>query len=148
MRPHTTTVDGAVNTKLVRTLMEEGFLSDADRSLGHYARSTQLDGPASDRLAFRELGLAIGMHGLESARDYAAGNPDLDVRFRRLLRHAPLAERSDKFWSDPANRRTAAWIEHADINGVMLAASLRPAGYFGFPQQTGSSNDGVRDRGS
>jgi hypothetical protein len=33
------------------------------------------------------------------------------------------------FWRDPRHRAARTWREHADINDVMLASSLAPAGY-------------------
>jgi hypothetical protein len=34
-----------------------------------------------------------------------------------------------EFWRDPRCRQARTWREHADINDVMLATSLAPAGY-------------------
>jgi hypothetical protein len=35
----------------------------------------------------------------------------------------------DTFWQDEANRRSRTWLEHQDINMVMLATSLEPGTY-------------------
>jgi hypothetical protein len=32
------------------------------------------------------------------------------------------------FWVDPGHRRAGTWVEHLDINEVMLATSLAPDG--------------------
>jgi len=48
---------------------------------------------------------------------------------RSLMRLAPLAEIIEAFWLEPANRKTQSWMEHGDINMVMLATSLAPDGY-------------------
>lgn len=60
--------------------------------------------PANRRLAFRELGLAIG------------------------LGEGPLADEITAFWREPAHRRAATWTDHEDINDVMLATSLLSRG--------------------
>jgi len=107
------------------------FLSESERSLFTFSRMPLLARPASERLAFRELGLSIGMHGLELVRNFAADDRALDEPFRRVLRYAPLAVRIDEFWSDESNRRNETWTDQADINDVMLATALAPAGHFG-----------------
>ena len=33
---------------------------------------------------------------------------------------------------EPENRRAPSWVEHQDINDVMLATSLEPAGFLGL----------------
>lgn len=80
----------------------------AQIGLARYLSSPQLCAPAANRLAFRELGLAIGLTGTAyaSAREHILG-----------------------FWLDPANRANRAWSEHADINEVMLATGLVPQGF-------------------
>ena len=74
--------------------------------------------PASRRLGFRELGLAIG---LASARR----SPRLAV----FEAYAALRAELESFWLDPAHRRAETWSEHRDINEVMLATSLVPDGF-------------------
>jgi hypothetical protein len=107
------------------------LLDDAERSLAYFERANSPDGDASRRLAFRELGLAIGLGGVKAAHKWAGGDGELNVRFRELLRFSTLIAAIDDFWSDPNHRLVDAWLEHADINGVMLATSLMPEGYFG-----------------
>jgi hypothetical protein len=75
-----------------------------------------LAGPASARLAFRELGLSIGLAATAS-------------RFQPVARYAPLRRIIESFWLDPAHRQAATWTEHQDINEVMLATSLAPGGF-------------------
>jgi hypothetical protein len=93
-----------------------------------------LDGemPASRRLAFRELGLSIGLHALESLndridRDKADGL--LLDQIEVLRSYSPLGRRTESFWTDPRNRRNPMWAEHEEINSVMLATSLMPGGF-------------------
>lgn len=115
-----------VNPNLLRRLM-----SEAEQSLAFFSRFFVPSGPASERLAFRELGLAIGMHGVESISEHGA-TPEFARSMRGVLRHSSLAEAIDAFWSITGNRLNATWREHADINNVMLASSLIPSGYFGI----------------
>jgi len=76
-----------------------------------YQHQTDLDAPVDRRLAFRELGLAIGL----------AAEP--------LPAFQLLRERIESFWIDPRHRQTALWREHQDINDVMLATALAPEGF-------------------
>jgi len=46
-----------------------------------------------------------------------------------LLQYSPLAELIENFWLKPQRRRAASWVEHGDINTVMLATSLLPDGF-------------------
>ena len=98
-------------------------------SLETYASSNSLAAPAESRLAFRELGLAIGLHALERTEV----SPTLDDRVREgiaSLRHyLPIAGLIEDFWSEPVHRESDSWSGHPDINAVMLATSLVPAGY-------------------
>jgi len=83
------------------------------------SREQDLRAPASYRLGFRELGLAIGLAAAERIDD------------PRLTPHLPLRSKIESFWLDPKNRATSTWLDHADINDVMLATSLVPDGFLG-----------------
>lgn len=100
------------------------------------ARSGLLRRPAEERLAFRELGLSIGLHAAALlARRFEASVPDATVA--RRLRDAlevlrpwlPLSQTIESFWSQPASQAAASWREHLDISAVMLATSRMPAAY-------------------
>lgn len=110
-------------------LLRQIFVAAA-LSLQVFGRSPLLSRPAGQRLAFRELGLAIGLSGLEWIRDLVKRDHELDPVITELLLHRPLADTIPAFWSDPACRLTSTWMEHRDINTVMLATSLVPEGYF------------------
>ena len=70
--------------------------------------------PANYRLAFRELGLAIGLSAMATPQ----------------LRHARgIAAELRELWSADENRETRAYSEHQDINDVMLATALAPEGF-------------------
>lgn len=102
-------------------------LLDAARSgLALYIQGGDLQLPARYRLAFRELGLAIGLHAVERMR---AAAPGQRAQLEALAQYVPLAGDIEAFWLDPTQQRSATWIEHQDINTVMLATSLVPDGY-------------------
>lgn len=114
----------------------ERLLAAALTGLQHYADNGELRRPAEYRLAFRELGLAIGLHAVEflwQAADSEATRPAISPTGRTLLQtlleFAPLGDEIASFWRDPAHRRTGPWSEHRDINEVMLATSLAPEGF-------------------
>ncbi len=113
-----------------RRQMLRRLLIDAELSLQAFDRSLILSRFAEHRLAFRELGLSIGIHGLERIRGLVAPDGVLATLIDRLLRNQPLANQIEAFWSDPGHRLIQSWQEHGDINTVMLATSLAPEGYF------------------
>ncbi|MGA2080479.1 MAG: hypothetical protein ABSH53_07710 [Holophaga sp.] len=103
-------------------LVEE-LLDAALAGLRLFAQAGGARGPAERRLAFRELGLAIPLAGLDAV-------PAL--RQREPLRAClPLAAAIVSFWREPEHRRARSWTQHRDINEVMLAASLVPEGVLG-----------------
>jgi hypothetical protein len=90
------------------------------------------DAPAH-RLAFRELGLAIGLEAAERMADARAGRDDGAIAdsLEAVLAHRDLARAIASTWRTPANRTGRGWREHRDINEVMLATSLAPDGWLG-----------------
>jgi hypothetical protein len=113
----------------------DALLAVSLAGLHYYATSGELQLPAEHRLAFRELGLAIGLQAVrlmeEAASHGPVRSPATDAvrpRLRGLMRHMPVGERIESFWRDPEHRRSLAWSEHRDINDVMLATSLVPEG--------------------
>jgi hypothetical protein len=44
-----------------------------------------------------------------------------------------LGEEIVSYWRAPAHRRARSWSGHRDINEVMLATSLAPAGFLLLP---------------
>jgi len=111
-------------------------LADAVRSLGAFASSREIDRPVQGRLAFREIGLAIGLHAAESIRPTILharsrfGRPaDLERRLgnaQAILEHLELRDEIERCWIDPYAQATPVWRSHEDINAAMLAASLVP----------------------
>jgi hypothetical protein len=117
--------------------LERQVFGDAARGLRLFAYTHRPEAPADHRLAFRELGLAIGIHAAERASVHlrpeatAPTAPDhLDGEWRQAVRqHGGLAAEIQAFWARPESRRAATWTEHEDISAVMLATALVPDGY-------------------
>jgi hypothetical protein len=100
-----------------------------------FSRSGTLRLPAAHRLAFRELGLALGLRAAGRTRAAIAAAPDaydgaarLVERAVALERSAPLADAILAFWLDPRHRAVSTWTDHRAINGVTLATCLAPNG--------------------
>lgn len=111
-----------------RALLHQ-LLIGIQESMSDFCDSPLLREPAERRLAFRELGLSIGIHGLEWIKGIVTQDDELNGMIDVLLDHAAVAEEIESFWSSPTNHRTHSWTAHCDINTVMLATSLAPAGY-------------------
>jgi hypothetical protein len=123
----------------------EALLAAALRGLATYSRQGELSRPASRRLAFRELGLAIGLGavplieaGLKTANVLSSSSSKTDEQRVALSFYAELGAQIRSFWLVPANRETRVWFEHQDINDVMLATSLVPAGFLSMAAANGS----------
>jgi hypothetical protein len=115
----------------------ERLLADAGRGLAAYVRRGGLDQPVPRRLAFRELGLAIGLHAVERLAAWSRSSPAAGERVpplvEALARWRSLAGEIERVWSSPAHRAASAWIDHLDINEVMLATSLVPDSFLDLP---------------
>ena len=101
-------------------------------SLEAFADGNPLAGTADSRLAFRELGLAIGLHAIDRVEASPALGEGVNEALQELSYYQPLASRVDDFWSAPEHRHSRSWTAHADINAVMFATSLSPGGYLGI----------------
>jgi hypothetical protein len=107
--------------------------------LESYTMTDPLRFPADYRLAFRELGLSIGLSAVERLEGLMRHDPELrnseprlHSRIEDIMRYVPLGEDIQTFWLDPVNRKAGSWTEHREINMVMLATSLAPDGYLGI----------------
>jgi len=122
---------GVAETGLLQDLLEASLWGlDALRQLN------PMNLPAGHRLAFRELGLSIGLRAVEKIRNLAQARPDEFKRIQpayaqigRLAHFVRLGESIAKFWLETRNRESQTWADHQDINSVMLATSLLPDGY-------------------
>lgn len=110
----------------------EAILKASLLGMDAFAMGGSMEYPAEYRLAFRELGLAIGLFGVENLRKWIEENPDL-FRQESLRRHievlrgyVPIGEEIKQFWIDGKNRETASWTPHREINMVMLCTSIAP----------------------
>ena len=116
---------------LPRDALVDSLLGAAVAGLEQYAHLRELHEPAEHRLAFRELGLAIGLHAATLLRDdtEAGARPGRRAWLDALRRHDHLRTEIEAFWVEPAHQRVPSWEEHLDINEVMLATSLMPTGF-------------------
>ncbi len=112
------------------------ILQDIESSLHHIISSNFFSITASNRLAFRELGLAIGLQTVGNMRQALAEHPAefqqgdlLNPLLIRLSAYEPLHNIIENFWLKSEHQSLDVWQEHADINKVMLATSLSPNGY-------------------
>ncbi len=105
------------------------ILRDALDGLSSLVRSHSLEGPAAHRLAFRELGLSIGLHVLDGKLAVEKLDPKARSLAEELRAFHPLCATIEEFWLEPEHRSDPTWQEHTDINDVMLATSLLPDGF-------------------
>jgi len=112
------------------------LLRDAEFGLEVFTRPRPLQVSADYRLAFRELGLSIGLHAIVKMQRIIEQHPEnfsnlqeLNARLSGLARFLPLNELIENFWLQPINQQSHSWTGHRDINSVMLATSLAPDGY-------------------
>lgn len=117
--------------RIPETALTAQLAAAARTSLEVYAHSDPLALPVEYRLAFRELGLAIGLHALERIELSPLLGEEANEVLAALSRHTPLSSRIDSFWSAQEHRASRSWTAHRDINTVMLATSLAPDGYLG-----------------
>ena len=117
---------------LLIALLDQALPGLADQ----LANQDALSLPPEYRLAFRELGLSIGLRALKRIQELIdqipaafESVPSLRPGLEGPQRFLPLIEAIEGFWLEPANRQSATWREHEDINAVMLATSLAPEGY-------------------
>lgn len=111
----------------------EIVMDSAEIGLESFVINNQLEYPAEYRLAFRELGLSIGLSAAENLQKMVGGNQGAFNNASRLQKLAedlmeflPLRKIIEQFWLDDGNRQASTWIEHREINMVMLATSLAP----------------------
>jgi len=112
----------------------EALLSAAMQGLSYYVRQNDSGLSASRRLAFRELGLAIGLAGIELVEEVVEQWPRSQTarvreRLEALGAYRLLGSGIRAFWLEPEHHEARTWSEHRDINEVMLATSLVPGGF-------------------
>lgn len=92
--------------------------------------------PVEYRLAFRELGLSIGLHALSNLRSLFNKQrnvffpaQEIASRLDSLARFVPIGDMIETFWLDTTTWHSDTWMDHREINMVMLATSLAPDTY-------------------
>ena len=111
----------------------EDILGACRNGLTSLLAGRYLNQPVSYRLAFRELGLAIGLKALPIISDAMTKNHD---RFEgrtaaqrivdQLSKYESLSEEIIRVWLPHAENQDQIWQSHQDINDVMLATALIP----------------------
>jgi hypothetical protein len=111
----------------------ENLLVSALAGLELFRENGSLELPARHRLAFRELGLSIGLAWVEKMPEWIGKNPHQSDRMgtlrglaKYLADFVPLRGKIEQFWLEKKNRESVTWTGHRAINSVMLATSLSP----------------------
>jgi len=117
----------------------ESVLEACRNGLTGLLASHYLDRPTSYRLAFRELGLAIGLQALPHIADVVQKGKD-SLRNSRalvdsLLPYESLSVDIVSAWLPRAQSPDEAWQAHRDINDVMLATALAPEMFLSVGQR-------------
>jgi hypothetical protein len=95
----------------------EQLIGASEKGLRAFLASRSLMRATSQRLAFRELGLAIGLKAV----------PMFFHRPHRTIdEHRSLANKIVNVWLPVARSPDELWLAHRDINEVMLATALTP----------------------
>lgn len=115
-------------------VITDDLVRAAKASLDAYAAQLPLNHPAEYRLAFRELGLTIGLRAVANMqiivnRQPALFSDNLKQDLEGLKQYLPLIEVIESFWRNAGNHLVSSWRDHRDINTVMLATSLLPDGF-------------------
>jgi hypothetical protein len=111
----------------------EALLDSCTYGLISFVRARHLANAVSNQLAFRELGLAIGLkavsaiaHIIEEDRGHFQNRGDLNRSIDVLQRHMSIGDEIISAWLPYAEHRDKSWRAHQDINEVMLATALIP----------------------
>jgi hypothetical protein len=105
------------------------LLAAALEGLALYSRRGEWREAASRRLAFRELGLAIGLSSINLIQKLGPAEQGVRGSLDALASYREIGSAIVSFWLHPEHRETRPWSEHRDINEVMLATSLVPEGH-------------------
>ncbi len=114
-------------------LLLEEITSACCRGLRAWLASGGVKQPSAHRLAFRELGLAIGLSAvpiLDDALRTGTGGfgkrPGLRRAVDALLSYQASGQTIVDDWIQDSRQHEQGWLAHRDINDVMLATSLVP----------------------
>ncbi len=111
-------------------------LKSAHDGLNIILQNDTFEYPSEYRLAFRELGLAIGLEALEKlialSQKYPKYLSEFQIQLDILAQFIPIKDTIEEFWQIPERQQSLTWKEHININSVMLATSLAPNGFLGI----------------
>jgi hypothetical protein len=114
----------------------KNILYDTIISLNTYFKESTINRVPEYRLAFRELGLSIGLHAIKLINKAELHNTynfenskEITQSLFHLDKYTPLIEKIEKFWLEKKHQSTDNWQNHIDINCIMLATSLLPDRY-------------------
>ncbi len=112
------------------------ILEDIELGLDYFIHAEVLRQTTDHRLAFRELGLSIGLHALELMEklvenkiEYFHRKTQIKSRIDRLLKYKLFAGKIEEYWLLPEHQGASSWIDHYNINSVMLVTSLAPRAF-------------------
>jgi hypothetical protein len=133
------------NEQFDDTHLLEDILVACRNGLANLLAGRYLNQPVSYRLAFRELGLAIGLKALPIISD-AMKKSDSPFRSRtaaqrivaQLFRYESLSEEIVSVWLPHAQSQDQVWQSHQDINEVMLATALIPETFLSVGERVSS----------
>jgi hypothetical protein len=125
-----------IHSNLQLTDMLSTLLHSAKTGVDAFSLTDTLHYPAEYRLAFRELGLSIGLQTIEKMMQVIQQHPEHFPEQQSLISqladfspHLALIKKIETFWLTTTNQQSNTWTEHIDINSVMLATNLGPDGY-------------------
>jgi hypothetical protein len=120
----------------------EDILGACRNGLAGLLAGRYLNQPISYRLAFRELGLAIGLKALPIVSEAMKKNRDRfesGTAAQRIVdqfsRYESLGEEIVRVWLPHAQNQDQIWQSHQDINEVMLATALLPETFLSVGQR-------------
>ena len=121
------------NGKIDFNVLLEVVLNSALLGTGSFFKSNPLGVPLNYRLAFRELGLSIGLKSIDNIQKWFNDHPNSFNRnnsvkeiIESIKTYLPLGDAIEQFWTQSKNWQLGNWAEHREINMVMLATSLAP----------------------
>jgi hypothetical protein len=123
---------GQKNGRQLRLL--EDVMQGSEYGLMIMLQTGYLKQPAEHRLAFRELGLAIGLRAVpiiartfQNERKAFGSRPSLLRSIDLLLPYERLSDEIIDLWLPYAELPDESWRAHQDINEVMLATAMAPS---------------------
>lgn len=108
-------------TEIPTSIKAGELLKNACHGLDFYLKGYEPNKTAHGRLAFRELGLVLGLRVIDGLREKLV---EWQLDLVEIDRYMYMAEEIENFWLLAENRAVESWTAHLDINEVSLAAVL------------------------